>query len=160
VFSDAKPNPSRVRPVSRPDFFPKAAVCTLSCTYLVKDEALALPRAAADGNDADGALDELQRRHRLGVHYKLALLVAVRQPQRPRGGGVQVAGAGAGTVPAAAAEAQHVQHLELAGGEGSGSGGWLSKMGRGKGIAWVGGVERLVGRAMKTQTQRTRRRRG
>jgi len=98
---------------------------TASPKKLVEHEALALPRAAADGDHADGALDELQRRHRLGVHHELALLVAVHQPQRPRrarrrvavpaSGGGRVAGARA--PPAGApAEAEHLQHREFADG--------------------------------------------
>jgi hypothetical protein len=85
-------------------------------SYLVEDEALALARAAADGDDPDGALDELQRGHRLGVHHELALVVAVHQAQRARGraavpadGGGRVTGAGASP-----AEAQHLQHREVA----------------------------------------------
>lgn len=85
---------------------------------LVKDEALALPCAAADGDDPDGALDELQRGHRLRVHPEPPPLVAVHQPQRPptptprerrpRGGrrrrrGPRRAGARRRLVPAAAA---------------------------------------------------------
>jgi hypothetical protein len=35
-------------------------------------------------DDPDGALDELQRRHRLGDHHELALVVAVRKAERPR----------------------------------------------------------------------------
>jgi len=118
--------------------------------YLVEDEALALARAAADGDDPDGALDKLQRRHRLGVHHELALLVAVRQAQRARGtrgraavpahGGGRVAGAGAGAPPA---EAQHLQHREVAA-DGKGSVSLcflLSKMGRGKReISQSGGI--------------------
>jgi hypothetical protein len=52
--------------------------------YLVEDQALALARAAADGDDPDGALDELQRRHRLEDHHELALVVAVHKAERPR----------------------------------------------------------------------------
>lgn len=98
---------------------------------LVEHEALALARAAADRDDADGALHELQRRHRLGVHHELALLVAVDQPQRPRGppaaaaaavpngggggGGARIDGARA----PAAAEAKHLEHRDFADGKGS-----------------------------------------
>ena len=110
--------------MARPRHPPKPKFA-LSRAYLVEHEALALPRAAADGDHADGALDELQRRHRLGVHHELALLIAVHQPQRPRGarrrvaipasGGGRVAGARA--PPAGApAEAEHLQHREFADG--------------------------------------------
>ena len=110
--------------MARPRHPPKPKFA-LSRAYLVEHEALALPRAAADGDHADGALDELQRRRRLGVHHELALLVAVHQPQRPRGarhrvavpasGGGRVAGARA--PPAGApAEAEHLQHREFADG--------------------------------------------
>jgi hypothetical protein len=57
---------------------------TRRAPYLVEDEALALARAAADGDDPDGALDELQRRHRLEDHHELALVVAVHKAERPR----------------------------------------------------------------------------
>lgn len=50
---------------------------------LIEDEALALPRAPADGDDADGALDELKRGDGLRVHPELAVVVAVHQPQGP-----------------------------------------------------------------------------
>jgi hypothetical protein len=110
--------------------------------YLVEDEALALARAAADGDDPDGALHELQRRRRLGVHHEPALLVAVRQAQRPRGTRDRAAvpahdGGRLASAGAPPAEAQHLEHREVAadGKERSVSLCFFcfQKMGRGKG---------------------------
>jgi hypothetical protein len=65
-------------------YYQKKLSLPLRAPYLVEDEALALARAAADGDDPDGALDELQRRHRLGDRHELALVVAVHKAERPR----------------------------------------------------------------------------
>lgn len=56
-------------------------------THLVQNIALALASAATDGDDADGSLDELERRHGLRIHPELSLLIAVNESYRPRRAG-------------------------------------------------------------------------
>lgn len=48
---------------------------------LIQDEALALTSSAADGDDADGAFEELKSGDGLGIHAELPLLVAVDETE-------------------------------------------------------------------------------
>ena len=59
-------------------------------THLIEDEALALTGSTADGDDANGALDELEGGDGLRVHPELALFIAVYEadgPTEPGGSG-------------------------------------------------------------------------
>lgn len=54
---------------------------------LIQYVALALSSATADRDNADGALDELERGDGFRIHLELPLLVAVHEADRPRGAG-------------------------------------------------------------------------
>jgi len=53
-------------------------------THLVENIALALASATADGDDADGTLDELERGDGLRIHPELSFLIGVNESDRPR----------------------------------------------------------------------------
>jgi len=55
--------------------------------YLIQDETLALPCATADGDDADGLLDKLERSDGFRIHAELPLLIAIDEAYGPGGAG-------------------------------------------------------------------------
>lgn len=55
--------------------------------YLIQDETLALSRPTTDGDDADGLLDELERRDGFRIHAELPLLIAVDEAYGSGGAG-------------------------------------------------------------------------
>lgn len=115
---------------------------------LVQNEALALAGATADGDNADGALDELEGGDGLGVHPELALVVAVHEVEgaagadgdgggggRGRRGGAGGAAGGHGGA-GAASEAEHLHHL-------AGAGKWDRK---GRCFVWISVYRRKGGK--------------